>query len=579
REEEHVKPEGFWREFFLLPPDKASLLRILEELSADELLHYQAHSRLLFSRAVAQIKSGTAPSDEVALDVSSSEPAPHLYPLTNQTLTAFLGGVLTKRYTNPSSDIIAVLAGLTEVDVVLTEFVNSLDLTIRNGKNSQWVIVLSAPAKLIQRTVVARQKAIEVALSLTSGAYQTGLVSYLTHRDLFPSLMKYVHDIDTHDRAFEPFLLLGLLANYNKFEFQNPYRLRLDDFVNESTIQKIVRSIGATCSSARDKYVAVQEDLPEGWNLSSALTYLGLGAFTPGAKTPPPTVNAEDAQERFAVLPGPEAAVLLATYDFTNANKLFDFNLVTLPTEHKHQESPFGGFLSFTSYLLHHAYRSSRASLYANLNLFILRILVEDQVLCKLLCDGEGKTSVRLCRQRLPYLPLAYGDRILATVILDIMIDALNHNLRRRLDINLYMYVTRLNYSCIDARLQGGDSLCLGIILRIISFLSRSRIRIAYHWSELWRALLSLLRFLTTYASDLSHNPDIHPLLDSLVNLIALSLSSGESFLPDPAPYDDLFYKLVESGPTLTKFRDAYNLHKDNDHNSIDTLINVSNHY
>ncbi|KAI9842491.1 MAG: hypothetical protein M1830_007798, partial [Pleopsidium flavum] len=26
-------------------------------------------------------------------------------------------------------------------------------------------------------------------------------------------------------------------------------------------------------------------------------------------------------------------------------------------------------------------------------------------------------------------------------------------------------------------------------------------------------------------------------------------------------------------------FRDAYNLHKDNDHNSIDTLINVSNHY
>lgn len=35
-----------------------------------------------------------------------------------------------------------------------------------------------------------RQKAIEVALSLTSGAYQTSLVSYFTHRDLFPALMK-----------------------------------------------------------------------------------------------------------------------------------------------------------------------------------------------------------------------------------------------------------------------------------------------------------------------------------------------------------------------------------------------------
>lgn len=35
-----------------------------------------------------------------------------------------------------------------------------------------------------------RQKAIEVALSVVSGAYQTSLLSYFTHRDLFPSLMK-----------------------------------------------------------------------------------------------------------------------------------------------------------------------------------------------------------------------------------------------------------------------------------------------------------------------------------------------------------------------------------------------------
>lgn len=66
-------------------------------------------------------------------------------------MTAFLSGVLTKRYTNPSSDIIAVLAGLDEVDVVLTEFVNSLDLTIKNGRNRESVIILSAYAKLTPR--------------------------------------------------------------------------------------------------------------------------------------------------------------------------------------------------------------------------------------------------------------------------------------------------------------------------------------------------------------------------------------------------------------------------------------------
>jgi hypothetical protein len=38
--------------------------------------------------------------------------------------------------------------------------------------------------------VEIRQKAIEAALSVVSGAYQTTLLSYFTHRDLFPSLMK-----------------------------------------------------------------------------------------------------------------------------------------------------------------------------------------------------------------------------------------------------------------------------------------------------------------------------------------------------------------------------------------------------
>lgn len=95
----------------------------------------------------------------------------------------------------------------------------------------------------------------------------------------------------------------------------------------------------------------------------------------------------------------------------------------------------------------------------------------------------------------------------------------------------------------------------------------------------MWRSLLALLRFLTTYASEFSNSTDIRLLVDSLINLIVLSLSNGEAFLPDPASYDDLFYKLVESGPTLTKFRDTYNLDNDTDTNSIATLINVSHHY
>ena len=39
-------------------------------------------------------------------------------------------------------------------------------------------------------TVEVRRKAIQVALCIACGAFQTGLLSYFTHRDLFPALMK-----------------------------------------------------------------------------------------------------------------------------------------------------------------------------------------------------------------------------------------------------------------------------------------------------------------------------------------------------------------------------------------------------
>ncbi|KAK7980799.1 hypothetical protein PG989_013256 [Apiospora arundinis] len=501
------KPEGFWREFFLLKPDRASLQRILGNLSPDDLISLQGQTRRLFARSVACLKQG-GPATSHALE----------------TLTTFFSAVLPKKYTNPSSDIISILAGLDHVDAAFTGFVGALDSIIRNGN-----------------TLEVRQGAVQVVLAITSGAYQTSLLTYFIHRDLFPAMMKFIQDSDSPTRVLEPFMLLGLLANYNKFEFQNPYQLRLNDFVNEAAIQKVIRCVGQTCKNLRGQYVEILEDLPEGWSITSALTMFGLSSIAPGAKAGPkkPTYDPEVAKQMFAKLPGEDAAVLLGTYDFSHANKLFCFNLVTLPAE-KGDEQPFSSFVSLTSYLLQHAFLSNRATNYAHLSLMVLRLIIEDQVLCKRLCSEER-------------------GRILATSVLDTMIDGINHNLRRRLDVSLY-------------------NLCTGIMLRIISYLSRSRTRLQYHWSELFRSLLALIRFLTTYAPDLKDLPHIETLLDLVVNLLALSLSAGEAFLPTPAAYDDLFYKTVESGDLLIKFRDTYNL-ANRPSNSIDTMISVTTHY
>ncbi|KAL8955859.1 MAG: hypothetical protein Q9193_006434 [Seirophora villosa] len=256
--------DGFWQEFFLLRPDKSSLQRRLDSFSADDLLHIQ-------------------------------------------TLTVFLDIVLAKRYTNPSSEIITVLAGLDEVDDVFLDFANAIEVVIRTGRSGMFEehVPSKAAGCIDSFAGPIRRKAVEVAIALTAGAYQTSLVSYFTHRDLFPCLMKCIHDLDTPIHIFEPFLLLGLLANYNKFEFRNPYRSRLEDFVDGATIQQIIRGFGALCSQSRDKYVAIQEDIQEGWTLSSTLKYIGLGVLAPSRSstpTPNPPSRTEDTKDPFALL-------------------------------------------------------------------------------------------------------------------------------------------------------------------------------------------------------------------------------------------------------------------------------------
>ncbi|KAL7270888.1 hypothetical protein RUND412_006388 [Rhizina undulata] len=509
-DEDHELSEGFWTEFFLLKCHPPGMTALLGSLSPDDLIHLQPQTRQLFCRAVNCVKAGVTPSDEIALD----------------TLNIFLREILSKRYTNFSSDIISILTGLNNVDSVFTDFVASLDTYIRNG-----------------RSVELRRKAIQVAL------------------DLFPAIMKFINDPDTAGLSYEPFILLSILANYNKFEFQNPYQLRLDDFVNEATIKRIVQEIGTTTQCCRADYIAIQDDLPEGWSLGGVLSYVGLSILSgagPKAR-PSPVPNVDASKLSFSSLPAPRVAILLATYDFVNANKLFCHNMVNFQEKDLKEEPPICAYISLTSYLVHHAHRSSRSSLYARLNLVVLRILLEDQGLCKRLTSEETKGVVRLCRQRAPHLPIIRGKRIILTSIIDTVVDGINHNLRKRLDVDLYI-------------------VCVGVLMRSISFLIRTRTRLAYHWSELWRCILSLIRFLTSYATELKDLLGMYTLIDELVNLIALALSAGDAFLPGAAEYDDLFYKLVEAGDILVRFRDSYGLAQRTS-NSISTLITVSEHY
>lgn len=73
--------------------------------------------------------------------------------------------------------------------------------------------------------------------------------------------------------------------------------------------------------------------------------------------------------------------------------------------------------------------------------------------------------------------------------------------------------------------------------------------------------------------------PGIDKLADALINVLALALSTGETFLPDAKSYDDLFYQVLQSGECLASFKIKFDVSRGASAVNIDVLINVSRHY
>lgn len=540
QDEPTLPSEGFWSEFFLLKPSRRHFHDILEPLSAGSILSINQQTRNYIRRSIYEIKSGVEPRAEHALE----------------NLAAFLVAVLAKRFPNPSTDVIEIMAGLEDIDKVMTDLVSSLDAVISNHKSNSKSI---SPR--------CRTKAVECAIAAVAGSYQTSLLTYFIQKDLFHGLMKLVQS--SPEVAPSALCLLGLLANYNKFEVQNVYQSRMEDFINEEVMVKLVEGSANTCGDIRDAFIAVQDDTPAQWSIVSTLSYVGLRALAPKPENPPPPTE-EEAKILFNALPPPGAASLLATYSFTQANKIFATQLISTDKDDD-LESRLAAFLSVTSYLCHHAFRSPRMECYALLTLFTIRNLSDDSMIAKRLSSPDCKIITRLARQRPPHLPHVMIPRIATTVVFDIITDALSHNLRKRISIPLY-------------------STALSVLHSMITQLANSRTRLPHHWSYIWLSLVSLLRFLTTYAADLLASSRIHELrthiLTPLTSILTFSLLHGDSFLPDPPSYDDLFYKLLEldSAPsTLQKLTSAYEIASlptvDKLRRATEALISISGHY
>lgn len=87
--------------------------------------------------------------------------------------------------------------------------------------------------------------------------------------------------------------------------------------------------------------------------------------------------------------------------------------------------------------------------------------------------------------------------------------------------------------------------LCIGVIHRMLCYQKRCRIRINYQWKKLWTGLICLLRFLVHNESNLNKKMNVFELAQRIINILNLFITYGDTFLPTPGSYDELYYELI----------------------------------
>ncbi|ORY91636.1 hypothetical protein BCR35DRAFT_328230 [Leucosporidium creatinivorum] len=225
---------SFFAELFCLTPTVKIIEDSLDRLEISDLLGpYKANITLVFTQAVKTFREADRDDSRRTHVVD--------------TLIPFLRNLLSRRFSNYSFEVMTLLAGsLERSDSVFTDLVSAIDLTLQD---------VYAPTALRHRTL-------QLALVIVSSINQGSITAYFLRRDLFSTLVNFMTDDATAPFAFESTLLLGLLANFRKYEARNPYGVRIEDFVEEGVMSRIIDVVSTVSHRARDSYISITDDSP-----------------------------------------------------------------------------------------------------------------------------------------------------------------------------------------------------------------------------------------------------------------------------------------------------------------------------
>eukprot|EP00118_Oscarella_pearsei_P010758 m.68031 g.68031 ORF g.68031 m.68031 type:complete len:697 (+) comp35483_c0_seq1:52-2142(+) len=518
---------GFWDELFLLKVNVVFIEESIDEISPRELLDKKNVVNQLFSKCVSAVQGDRPIRIINAL----------------QTLCALLRAVFRKFASGLAGfDVIDVLVGFGSAESEMQTLIGRIS-GLLTGDYA--VSIKNLALKLLLVLVTA-----------TDNVSENTMLEYVMMNSVFESVVSlFASPTARQEHGYDALLLLTVLVNYRKYEAANPYILKLSVLDDEIALNGLGIVLSSAMTEWNQHHMEVNEKAESDAGLFYRLTSFISSMFVP-VDEPKDSCQMNDAillalyeavhlNRNFITvltqthsshsLPSPSksigrlAAVKQTASTILHPSSLPSPSAADLPPSSDQPSYPvnlLGTFLTYASIALQSRSKERR---HARLCLIILTCIVEDQYANSFVHDPNMTFKVTLQRAKMRHRTVQTTQTLnqsLASTVLDLMVETLLSHLAKSMSFDMY------------AR-------CLGIVHRLLCYQKRCRVRLPYHWQSLWSSLISILKFLVASEGQLMGSFNLFTLAHQVVSIFNLFVTYGDTFLPSPTTYDQLYYELI----------------------------------